>query len=113
MALPFTVRLDGKPLAGAIVALTPAPFLGEAILPAGGTTNQSGAGSLEMPADNRPSHVPRHLPLMQPGLYSVEITHPSVEIPDRYNTETTLGLEAGVAAQNPAGQVWNLSSKKK
>src|SRR5690606_19760295 len=46
-AVPFTVRLDGRPLDGAEVKLTPAPFLGNAISQAGGTTDASGAGSLE------------------------------------------------------------------
>ena len=30
---------------------------------------------------------------MQPGLYRVEITHPTVTLPAKYNTETTLGRE--------------------
>jgi hypothetical protein len=113
MALPFTVRLNGRPLAGAEVRLTPVPFLGDAIEPARGTTDEKGSGSLEMAAENRPRNVPQHLPVMQPGLYSVEITHPSVEIPAKYNTASTLGLEAGVAGQDPVGVVWDLRSKKK
>lgn len=113
MAVPFTVKLDGRPVDGAKVNLVPAEFLDGAIQPASGTADERGAGALKMPAENRPSNIPKHLPVMQPGLYRVEITHPSIEIPARYNRETTLGLEAGLAGQNPNGVVWELRSKKK
>jgi len=49
--------------------------------------------------------------LVQPGLYSVQITHPTRKVPAKFNTATTLGLEAGVAGQNPNGISWNLTSK--
>jgi hypothetical protein len=111
-AVPFSVRLDGKPLKGAEIKLTPAPFLNGAVAPAAGTSDESGAGSLQITGD-RPANVPANLPLIQPGLYLVEITHPTISIPDAYNKASTLGLEAGVAGQNPAGVVWELSSKKK
>lgn len=112
-ALPFTVRMDGRPLQGAEVTLTPAPFLDDAIQSATGVSDENGAGSLSMAMENRPSNVPQHLPVVQPGLYLVEITHPTIQIPSVYNTATTLGLEAGIAGQNPAGVVWELHSKKK
>ncbi len=113
MALPFVVRLDGRALKGAQVKLVPAPFLSEAIQPAGGSTDNTGSGSVEVAAENRPSNFPHNLPVMQPGLYLVEITHPTIAIPEVYNTASTLGLEAGVAGQNPAGVTWELQSKKK
>lgn len=111
-AVPFTVRFDGRPLAGAEVKLIPAEFLADVLLPASGVADETGSGSLKMPAENRPANVPDHLPVMQPGLYRVEITHPSREIPAKYNTATTLGLEAGIAGQNPSGVLWELNSKK-
>ena len=110
MALPFTVRLDGRPLEGAEVKLIPAPFLGDAIQPASGVADNTGSGSLTMSEADKPSNAPKNLPVVQPGLYSVEITHPSRTIPAKFNTATTLGLEAGVAGQNPAGVVWSLRS---
>lgn len=112
MALPFTVRLDGRPLQGAEVKLTPAPFLDDAVASAGGTADQTGSGSLQIAGD-RPANVPANLPVIQPGLYLVEITHPTIPIPEVYNKASTLGLEAGIAGQNPSGVVWELSSKKK
>lgn len=112
MSLPFVVRLDGRPLQGAQVKLTPAPFLGGAVQAAGGTADGLGTGSLEIAAAERPAGFPKNLPVMQPGLYLVQITHPTASIPAAYNSATTLGLEAGVAGQNPAGVVWELRSSK-
>jgi hypothetical protein len=111
--LPFNIRLDGRPLEGAQVKLVPAPFLSDAISPAAGVSDQTGSGSLEIDADNLPANVPANLPVVQPGLYLVEITHPTIPIPEVYNKTSTLGLEAGIAGQNPSGVVWELSSKKK
>lgn len=111
--LPFTLRLDGRPLEGAEVKLVPAPFLSNALSPAGGVSDQTGSGSLEIDAENLPANVPKNLPVIQPGLYLVEITHPTIAIPEAYNKSSTLGLEAGIAGQNPSGVVWELSSKKK
>ena len=80
---------------------------------AAGTADGSGGGSVEVAAENRPSNFPQNLPVMQPGLYLVEITHPTVAIPTVYNSASTLGLEAGIAGQNPSGVTWELQSKKK
>lgn len=113
MVVPFSVRLDGRPLAGAEVKLNPAPFLLDLVQPASGVADHNGAGSLKMSDENRPSNAPARLPVMQPGLYLVEITHPSIEIPAEYNIETTLGLEAGIAGQNPNGVLWELKTKKR
>jgi hypothetical protein len=111
MALPFTVRLDGRPLEGADVKLIPAAFLGDAVMPASGMADSTGSGSLAIREEDKPSNVPRNLPVVQPGLYSVEITHPSRSVPAKFNTSTTLGLETSVAGQNPAGVLWSLTSK--
>ncbi|MAT70632.1 MAG: hypothetical protein CMJ58_14035 [Planctomycetaceae bacterium] len=112
MALPFTVRLDGRPLQGAKIAVKPVEFLEGYIGPATGASDETGSGTLQMSAEDRPANVPANLPVMQPGLYTVHITHPDVDIPPRYNSSTTLGLEAGIAGQNPSGVTWELSSKK-
>jgi hypothetical protein len=108
--VPFAVQWNGRPLAGATVRLVPAPFLGDIIKPATGETNQGGGGRLDMPAEDRPKNAP-NIPLMHPGLYQVEITHPSVKIPAKYNTETTLGIEITGTFPGPEGVVWSLSAK--
>lgn len=113
LSLPFKVRLNGRPLEGAHVKLVPESFLAGAVLPANGVSDSGGAGSLSIAEVDRPSGFPKNLPVMQPGLYRVEITHPTVTIPPSYNTSTTLGIEAGLAGQNPSGVTWDLQAAKK
>ena len=112
LSLPFIVRLNGRPLEGAQIKLIPEPFLADAVKPASGISDSAGAGSLSIAEADRPSGFPKNLPVMQPGLYLVEITHPTVAIPPAYNVTTTLGIEAGIAGQNPAGVTWDLQSAK-
>jgi hypothetical protein len=85
------VTLDGSPLSDAEVMLDPEPFLGDAVKPAQGTTR---SGDVIVKID--PELLPldqRTLRGVHPGLYKVRITHPSIKIPARYNTETILGQE--------------------
>lgn len=112
MLLPFRAQLDGRPLAGAEVKLVPVSFLQDRIKGAQGTADSRGAGMLGLAPEDRPRNAPQ-APLVSPGLYRVEITHPTQAIPTEFNTRSTLGLETFVAAQNPAGVVWDLRSKKK
>ena len=72
--------------------LIPEDFFGGAIKPATGTSGPGGRGYLGVAPEDLPENT-TSLPLTQPGLYRVEITHPSVRIPAKYNTETTLGIE--------------------
>jgi hypothetical protein len=110
ITLPFYVTMDGRPLAGANIRIVPEDFLQGAVKPASATSNNAGSGFLGMSKEDRPANAP-NLPLVQPGLYRVEITHPAVSLPAKYNTETTLGLETSIAGQNPSGVTWSLTSK--
>lgn len=108
--VPFSVRLNGQPLAGAQVRLVPAPFLGGNVKEASGETSQGGAGSMDLKPDDKPSNAPK-MALMQAGLYRVEITHPTAKIPAKYNTATTLGIEITSGNPGTQGVVWSLSTK--
>jgi hypothetical protein len=108
--VPFRVDLNGRALAGASVRLIPAPFLGDAVKPASGESGPGGGGSLSMSAEDMPSNAPK-MPLVQPGLYNVEITHPTTEVPAKYNSQTTLGIEITSGNPGPEGVVWTLTSK--
>ena len=48
-ALSASVKLDGRPVANVRVMLTPEPYLGEAIKPASGTTNELANVNLTIP----------------------------------------------------------------
>jgi hypothetical protein len=108
--VPFRVTLNGLPLAGATVRLVPAEFLDNAVKPASAQTGQSGGGQLAMAPNDRPKNAP-NMPLVQPGIYRVEITHPSVKIPAKYNSETSLGIEITSLNPGPEGAIWSLTNK--
>lgn len=75
-----TVLRGGQPLVGATVKFVPEPFLGGTITPAAGTTNANGLATVAIPDDQLPANQ-RGLRSMQPGIYRVEISHPSIKQP--------------------------------
>jgi hypothetical protein len=77
LTVDCTVVRQGKPLANATVKFIPEPFLGDAIQPAIGTTSETGSVTPGIAVDKLPSNLQREK-LMQPGIYRVEIQHPSV-----------------------------------
>ncbi len=90
--LACSITKEGRPLNGAQIKLIPEAFLGEAIQPAEGTTDASGSAMLGIDKSNLPAAL-QNLRGVQQGLYRVEITHPSVQLPPKYNSATILGLE--------------------
>jgi hypothetical protein len=90
--LACIVSYQGKPLAGAKVVLEPEPYLGTDIQPAEGVTSNAGIANVGMPAEKAPAAL-KSMKLIQYGTFKVRITHPSISIPAKYNTETTLGYE--------------------
>lgn len=108
--LPFRVQLNGRPLANAEVKLIPVDFLSGAVTPAQGIADSRGTGMLGLAPEDRPSGAP-NTPLVPPGIYRVEITHPTASVPAKFNTESTIGIETYIASKNPAGVVWNLTSR--
>jgi hypothetical protein len=108
--VPFTLTWNGRPLPGATVRLAAAPFFDGALKGASGQSGPGGTGQLDMAPEDRPHNAP-DIRLMQPGLYHVEITHPSVKIPEKFNSQTTLGIEITGSNPGPEGITWSLSSK--
>lgn len=106
--LPIQVRYGSRPLVDAEVKLIPEDFFEGAIKPASGKTTQGGRGFLGVAREELPSNAP-NMPLVQPGLYRVEITHPSIRIPAKYNSESSLGLEVADDRIDPRGVVWELA----
>lgn len=73
-----TVKYQGRRLAGANVVFEPEAFLGAEMKAASGTTDGNGMTVLQGIA---------------PGLYKVRITKEGVNVPVKYNDQTTLGAE--------------------
>lgn len=90
--LSVNLRLNNRPLNGATVKLVPEPYFEGAIKPATGITAKSGAAQISVAADDLPENQ-KSFKAVQFGTYRVEITHPEIEIPKKYNTETSLGYE--------------------
>jgi len=105
-----TVKLDGKPLEGATVKYVPEPFMGGAVETATGVTDGHGAAVIAIDQDKLPSHL-KGINGMQSGFYKVEITHPTIDIPARYNTETILGQEVASDSVGSINVVHELSSR--
>ena len=105
------VTLNGKPLQGAKVLFIPEGFLGEnTTLPAEGVTDGSGMTDMSVPVEELPEELKRYRKL-HAGVYRVEITHPEVELPARYNTESELGYEVHPDAHGGSHAVFDLKSK--
>lgn len=90
--LACSVTRQGQPLSGAAIKFIPESFLAEFIQPAEGVTDASGSAMMGIDKSNLPEAL-RNLRGVQQGLYRVEITHPSVQLPAQFNSETTIGLE--------------------
>jgi hypothetical protein len=108
--MPFTVKLDGRPLTGATVKLVPASFFGPEMKGASCESGAGGGGMLAMAREDMPKNAPE-MALVQPGLYRVEISHPTLKVPTRYNTETTLGIEVTSGNPGPQGVHWSLNTR--
>jgi hypothetical protein len=90
--LACNITYQGSPIAGAKVVFEPEPYLGNDIQAAEGVTNNSGAADLGMPPEKAPAAL-KNMKLIQYGTYKVRITHPTIKLPAKYNTDTTLGYE--------------------
>jgi hypothetical protein len=99
------IDLDGKPLSGAIVDFLPEACFDGALQPGRGTTNDKGI------AKPVTLDAPPGLPGVQFGLYRVSVTHPRIDLPSRYNTETTLGFELSPLERESDTAEFHLRSK--
>jgi hypothetical protein len=80
-----TVLRNGKSLGGASVKFVPEKFLGGNVQPATGTTDANGTCAVTVPVTA--AGEPKGLFL---GFYRVEVTKSGENIPEKYNTETSL-----------------------
>jgi hypothetical protein len=91
--LTCDVTLNGRGLNNATIDFEPESYLGDEVEPATGITNDRGIAQMAIPPDRLPESQ-RDLKAIHYGTYKVRITHPSIKLPPKYNTETTLGYES-------------------
>jgi hypothetical protein len=99
MNLRVQVDFRGTPLTEAAIEMTPYAFLGPKVLPAKGETDQYGYAFVAIPKDLLPDSQ-QGTQAMQIGLYRVSITHPTVELAAKYNTETELSVDLSSSESN-------------
>jgi hypothetical protein len=88
------ITRNGRPLQGAEVRFVPPKILADTLPAASGTTGSAGTVGLRLDPEDMPENIPsRRVAVMRPGIYLVQVTHPSLQIPPQYNAATTLGKE--------------------
>ncbi len=110
MPITCVVLLDGRPLDGALVRLVPEPFLGDAVKTATGTTNRRGIALVGVAQSDFDQDL-GGLTGAQPGIYRIELTHPTQPLPAIYNTATEFGLEVAQDNAQLLDLVFRLSSR--
>ena len=110
MTLSCRVTMDGRPLIGAEVQYVPEDYLKDWLPTATGTSGANGVTSISIPAELLPS-THKRLRAIYAGTYRIEVNHPSVEIPSKYNTNTIFGREVSLQTGTSPVQELSLSSK--
>jgi len=103
------VTRNGRPLPDALVYFVPISVFADVLPVAGGITGRNGVTDLSIRQDDLPKNAPKVQGLIRPGLYFVEVTHPSMQIPVKYNKQTELGYE--VTPRTVAGGPLNIALK--
>lgn len=85
------VTRGGQPLEGATVAFEPESFMGDGFKPAKAITGPDGVAFPTVAEEEIPAEYRGRVHGMHCGVFRVLVTHPHVEIPARYNTQTELG----------------------
>lgn len=91
ISIKCAVTHNGQPLEGAKVEFIPEPFLGGAITPASGVTGADGSTAPSVPEEVIPEEYRGRVKGVYGGIYRVVVTHPTVNVPAKYNTQTELG----------------------
>jgi hypothetical protein len=74
------------------VKLIPEKYLGDEVKVAWGTSNARGIATMDIRDADLPASE-QGLVGVHYGTYKIEVTHPTISIPARFNTQTTLGYE--------------------
>jgi hypothetical protein len=85
------VTRGGQPLEGAKVELVPESFLGGIVKPASGVTGPDGTATISVDESEIPEEYRGRIHGVPTGIFRVVVTHPTIAIPAKFNTQTQLG----------------------
>ncbi len=85
------VTHGGRPLEGATVSFVPESFMGDAFRPASGITARNGVAFPTVDDEELPAEYRGRIRGVHCGFYRVVATHPAVNIPAKYNSQTERG----------------------
>lgn len=85
------VTRNGQPLEGATVKFVPESFMGEDVKVASGITGRDGMTAPSVAEEELPAEYRGRVQGIHCGVFRVIVTHPQVNIPAKYNTQTELG----------------------
>ena len=97
--LTLFVLLDGKPLADVEVQLLPEPYLGDAVKPAAGKTMADGSTNVTVEQEDLPAALKtrrKRFYGVTGGTYKIKILSASQDLPPKFHSETTLGVEVAL-----------------
>jgi hypothetical protein len=91
VAVSCAVMRGNQPLEGSTVKFVPEEFMGDSIKPASGVTGRDGMASLSIADQELPEEYRGRVSGVYCGIYRVEVSHPQVDVPAKYNAKTELG----------------------
>lgn len=92
--LDVEVILGTRPLQSAEVRFVPEAYLGDGPKVASGTTDSKGFAKISVAVDELPDDLRKaRMRGLFGGTYKIEVNHPTLNVPAKYNSETTLGEE--------------------
>ncbi|QEG36559.1 EF hand [Bythopirellula goksoeyrii] len=99
--LPFRceVRWKGKPLKDANIQLVAEPYFDGTIPNASGVSDFAGSAELSCSPDDLPETL-KSIRAINPGIYRIEVTHPRIDLPAKYNSNTILGQSVSLRNSN-------------
>ena len=87
-----SVTKGGRPLEGATVTFVPESFMGDAFKPLAGVSKADGTVFPSVADEELPAELRGRVHGAHCGIFRVTVTHPTVAIPAKYNTQTEVGL---------------------
>lgn len=100
ISLSCRVTQKGRPVSGAQVRLVPEACFDDTIPDASGVSDAAGNADLSCDPEHKPETLKSYR-AVKPGIYRVEVTHPSITVPPEFNSSTTIGAAVSLRNSNP------------